>query len=222
MSKTETNFADIIANISDKRVKTMSEKIKESFARRDEFEGANAQNSGSSYCVNRDKVLKNAVAVSKLLIALNKKPDEVIERHVNSSKMFNAKALKKIVELAQFACGVRKVENIEKVMTSFILCSLKYSSDSDSDVISNSANKAFLSSVDLSQIVENEALAEYIADYRHAYISGGKDTQSSQARNVLDVLGLGEIVTCDNRHRGGIKVDSDNAFLRMVCDAATK
>ena len=67
MSKTETNFADIIANISDKRVKTMSEKIKESFARRDEFEGANAQNSGSSYCVNRDKVLKNAVAVSKLL-----------------------------------------------------------------------------------------------------------------------------------------------------------
>jgi hypothetical protein len=194
--------------------------IRASFARRDTFEGAAALNAASSYVKQREMVLKSANAVARFFLALNIAPQNVIERKVVGSKMFNAKALKKIVELANFACNGSK--RIEKVMSSFIICSLRWSSMNGDSVISNKHNKAFLSSVKFSDIIADSELADYLADYQHAYMSGGKDTQSSQARCVLEVLGLGEVVACDNRYRGAIKIAAQHAFFDDFCDVFLK
>ncbi len=184
--------------------------IRESFNRRDLFESPSSLATGASYRVNRDKVLSNASNVARFFLALDVAPSAVIERKVSSVAMFNSKALKKIVELANFAVTGEK--KLEKVMSAFIVCSLAFEVK-QSGAISNAHNKSFLSSLNFNSIVTDSELADYLADYQHAFMSGGKDTQSSQARNVLDVLGLGRIVTCDNRSRGGIAMNSDHAFF---------
>lgn len=202
----EVSFRDTCNAIAQDRVDAMILAIEESFARRDTFEGAAALDSSSSYAKNRNAVLANKVAVARFFCALNVTAAGVIERKVSANKMFNAKALKKIVELSRFAVlGERK---IEKVMSAFTFCALAFDG-----AISNATNKNFLSSLDFSQIVNDSDLASYLADYQHAYISGGKDTQSSQARNVLDVLGLGSIVNVDNRSRGGIELNRAHPFF---------
>ena len=201
-------------------VDAMVQDIRDSFERRDSFEGANAIGA-NSYTNNRDKVLNNSIAVARFLLALDIKPSNVIERKVNANAMFNAKALKKIVELAKFA--VLGTTKIEKVMSAFILCSLAFDArESDGDAISNKVNKSFLSGLNFTDMVKDADLADYLSDYQHKYISGGKDTQSSQARNVLDVLGLGHIRDCDNRYRGGIAINSDHEFYAQFCDVFVK
>lgn len=216
---TETTFRALTASFSTQKVGAMVKKIEESFARRDEFEGANAVGA-NSYTANRDKVLANKQAVARFFLALNIEPANVIERKVNATKMFNAKALKKVVELAQFACTGNK--KLEKVMSSFIICSLAFDARNSGEAISNSVNKSFLSNLDFSKIVKDQELADYLADYQHSFISGGKDTQSSQARCVIEALRLGEVVTCDNRYRGGIKLHSNHSFFADFSAAFVK
>lgn len=202
-------FRDKVKAVTDSEVAAMIADIEASFARRDTFEGANAIGS-TSYTVNRAAMLNAKHKVARFFVALNVSASSVIERKVSANKMFNAKALKKIVELARFAFdGDRK---IEKVMQAFIVCALAFSVKSDG-AIANRFNKSFLSGLNFDQIVTDSELAEYIADYQHKFMSGGKDTQSSQARNVIDVLGLGAIVSCENRARGGIEIAADHAFF---------
>lgn len=210
INKTESTFNAACNAVAQDKVDAMVQQIEESFARRDVFEGAAAADSSSSYAKNRNAVLKNKIAVARFFVALNVTAASVIERKVSANKMFNAKALKKIVELARFAVTGNK--SIEKVMSAFILCALQFEKSTGA-AISNAINKSFVSSFDFSKIVADADLAAYLADYQHAYISGGKDTQSSQARNVLDVLNLGSIVNCDNRSRGGITLNTDHAFF---------
>ena len=219
----EKTFAEICKSVTAKRVDAMVESIEASFARRDEFEGATADNSGSSYCVNRNKVLEHKHTVARFFCALGiKNAGDVIERKVNSNKMFNAKALKKIVELARFSQGGLKVTSVESVITAFIICTSALSRKNDGAALVNANNKAFLSSGDLSSFIEDEKLREAIEKQRHATISGGKDTQSSQARNVCDVLKIGSIVNEDSRYRGAFKIDHEHALVRMVESASTK
>jgi hypothetical protein len=214
-----TTFRALTGEISKQKVAATVKKIEDSFARRDVFEGANATVSTSSYAVNRKMVLDNKEAVARFLAALNIEPANLIERKINASKMFNAKALKKVVELARFAVtGNRK---IEKVMSAFIICSLAYEAKHNGAAISNAINKSFLSNLDFSKVLDAE-LADYLADYQHAFISGGKDTQSSQARCVLEALGLGEIVATDNRYRGGLKLNANHAFFADFSAAFVK
>lgn len=203
------SFRDTCNAIKQPKVDVMIADIAASFARRDAFEGASALDSSSSYSKNKSAMLNNSVAVARFFLALKVSAASVIERKVSANKMFNAKALKKIVELSRFA--VLNERKIEKVMSAFIICALKFEANSAAP-ISNAVNKSFLSNLDFSLIVADSDLAAYLADYQHAYISGGKDTQSSQARNVLDVLNLGSIVNVDNRSRGGVTLASDHAF----------
>ncbi len=212
------SLRSIARDLSTSKVNATVKKIEESFSRRDTFEGANAIGA-TSYTVNRDKVLANKQAVARFLAALNVAPSAVIERKVSAAKMFNAKALKKIVELAQFV--VNDSRKIEKVMTAFIVCALAFDAK-NSGAISNAVNKSFLSNLDFNLIVTDTELADYLADYQHAFISGGKDTQSSQARNVLDVLGLASIVNCDSRYRGAIEIERDHAFYSLFSGAFLK
>lgn len=220
-SKTEIKTLREVANaFSQKEVDACVAAIEASFARRDLFEGSTAAIGNSSYSVNRDKVLNNKIAVARFFLALGVSPSAVIERKVSSNKMFNAKALKKIVELAQFV--VLDSRKIEKVMSAFILCAVKFSEANSDEAIANRYNKSFLSNLDFSAIVEDSALADYLADYQHSFISGGKDTQSSQARCVLEVLNLATITNDESRFRGAIQIKRDHAFYDLFVTAFCK
>lgn len=221
-AKTEKTFAEAAKSVSTKRVDAMIESIHASFARRDTFEGANAENSASSYAVNKRKVIEHEQTVARFFCALGiKDAAQVIERQVNSSKMFNAKALKKVVELARFSQGGLAVNKVETVMTAFIMCTAKMTADTDGAPLVNGATKAFLSGDNLDSLIADEKLREAISKMRHNTISGGKDTQSSQARNVADVLGLGEIVNADSRYRGAIKMNHEHKLVQQVIEAVT-
>lgn len=199
-------------------VDAMCAKIAKAFAQRDKFE------SGAmlSYLREKERMLvTNKIAVARLFLALDIEPSNVILRKVSSNAMFNAKAFKKICELASFVCtGNTK---IEKVMSAFIACALLFDErTAKGAAISNAANKAFLSNMKFDQIVQDVDLAAYLADYQHKFITGGKDTQSSQARNVLDVLGLGAIATADNRARGGVIINSQHEFYSLFRESFMK
>jgi len=177
-------------------------------------------NGGLSWSNSRKLIVANKVAVARFFLALDLNANNVINNRLVASALFNAKALKKVVDLARFAvCDQR---NIEKVLSSFIICALAFDVTSDDGAISNRHNKSFLSSIDFNLIVADSELAEYLADYQHKYMTGGKDTQSSQARRVLEVLGLGEIVNCENRSRGGIRINAEHDFYELFTGAFCK
>lgn len=192
------------------QVDAMVAKIKAAFTQRDKHE----QGSMLSYERERKRMIGSSIAVARLFLALDIEPSNIILRKVNSNAMFNAKALKKIVEIAQFVCGARS--NIEKVLAAFIACALVFDERaSKGDAIANTQNKAFLSSANFDKIVSDADLATYLKDYQHKFMTGGQDTQSSQVRNVLDVLGLGAITTANNRSRGGIAINSNHDFYQL-------
>jgi hypothetical protein len=193
----------------DSIVATVCEQIEESFDRRDAFETRNGLNvdESNSYTKAKSKMLKNSVAVARLFLALDIAPSTVIERQVAENKMFNAKALEKVVEIAQFVCGFG--QHIQKVTVAFIACALAFDKG---EAVDNKLNKQFLSNNDVSRLVTDVDVAEYIRGYQHKFMTGGKDTQSSQVRNVLDVLGLASIVSTD-RARGAIILNASHNFF---------
>ncbi len=192
----------------DATVETMCSDIEASFDRRDAFEMVNGLDidATNSYTKAKAKMLKNSIAVARFFLAMNIAPSRVIERQVSVNKMFNAKALDKVTEIAAFVTGYGS--KMQKVTSAFILCALAF----DGDAIDNKVNKNFLSSDDISKMVKDQDLRDYLDTYRHEYITGGKDTQSSQVRNVLDVLGVGEIVSLE-RARGGFKINAQHALF---------
>jgi hypothetical protein len=210
-----STFRERCAAFDDSQVDAMVVQIEESVARRD----AASDNGGLSWSNSRKLIEKNKIALARFFLALNLHAANVIENRLVSSALFNAKALKKVVELAKFA--VTGSKEIEKVLSCFIICALAFDARTG-DAISNRFNKSFLSSLSFDKLNVDAELAEYLADYQHKYMTGGKDTQSSQARRVLEVLGLAEIVNCENRSRGGIALKSDHAFFADFASAFTK
>lgn len=194
-------------------VDAMRERIVASFDRRDTFEGINATDSASSYAKARKNMTANSVAVARAFLALDIEPANVIERKVVENKMFNAKALDKVTEICAFICG--NSTRFQKVTQAFIACAMLYSSRNDT-AIDNATNKAFLSNSSFKMIADDE-LRDYLRDYQHKFMSGGKDTQSSQVRNVLDVLNLASIVTVE-RARGGIVLNDTHEFYSLFHD----
>jgi hypothetical protein len=196
-----------------KVVATMKGKITASFKRRDQFESDNGLNVGerNSYTVERDRMLKNSTAVAMLFLALDLQPSEVIERKVACNAMFNAKALKKVNEIASFVCGYG--EKLERVMRAFIACAI-VATDKGVDVITNAVNARFLNSDDLKAHITDSDLLENLDDLRAKHMTSGAATQSSQCRNVLDVLGLGSVRSID-KPRDSIALNADHAFYSL-------
>jgi hypothetical protein len=203
------NIRDIALAFDDSSVETMCEAIEASFDRRDAFEERNGLNldSESSYSKAKAKMLKASVSVARFFLALDIAPSAVIERQVAENKMFNAKALDKVTELAQMVVGIGA--KVQKVTVAFIACALAFDKG---EAIDNKVNKLFLSNNDVSKLVADAEIADYIRDYQHKFMTGGKDTQSSQVRNVLDVLGLGAIVSTD-RARGAVQINAKHLFF---------
>lgn len=187
--------------------------LRASFDRRDSFEESNGLSlvSDSSYVRERNRMLKNEIAVSRFFLALGISASDVIERKVSSSSMFNAKALKKVTELAQYV--VSYGVTIEKVTRAFIACAL-IASDRGHIDITNDINRKFLNGSDFSAYISDQELIDYLRDQRHVAMTSGAETQSSQARNVLDVLGLG-VIKSVHKNRDAIALDTSHSFYSM-------
>lgn len=220
-NKIETTTLRETANgFSTQKVTAMTTKLEASFDRRDQFEAANglAISGRNSYTVERDRMLKNKVAVARLFLALGIEPSAVVERKVAESAMFNAKALKKVTEIAQFVCGYG--QRLERVMRAFIACAI-VATDKNVATITNKVNVAFLGSSDLRGRLTDDDLIDHLDTLRHRAMTSGAETQSSQARNVLDVLGLGRIESVE-KPRDAIVIDRSNGFYAMFEDAFMK
>lgn len=208
-------FKSRAMSFSNAKVTAMIDQISKSFARRDAFEAAQKvaiTGKSSSYAREKARVLDNAGSVARLFLACGVQPSEVIERKVGDNAMFNAKALKKVVEIAQFVTNTdsTRKQKLERVTRAFIASTLLAALDGVA-VITNDTNRKFLSSADLSSVLTSEELAKSIAEYQHTAMSGGAPTQSSQARNVLDVLKLGRIESV-TKPRDAIVIDATHAF----------
>lgn len=195
----------------DSQVAAMRTAITESFERRDVFEASQGVNlaTDSSYTRERKRMLANDIAVARLFLALGVEPASVIERKVSESSMFNAKALKKITEIARFSCGYG--EKLERVTRAFIACAL-IASDKGIATATNATNRKFLCGADFSGQVTDADLIAHLDELRHRAMTSGAETQSSQARNVLDVLTLGRIESVD-KPRDAITINAQHAFF---------
>jgi hypothetical protein len=67
----------------------------------------------------------------------------------------------------------------------------------------------------------DQDLIDHLDTLRHRAMTSGAETQSSQARNVLDVLGLGRIQNVE-KPRDAIVIDADHAFYSMFRAAFMK
>lgn len=211
---------DTALSFSNQKVAATAKKIVDSFARRDTFETDNGLNTSekNSYTVERDRMIGAKVAVAMLFLALDVEPSSVIERKVAHNAMFNAKALKKVTEIARFTCG--HGEKLERVMRAFIACAI-VATDKGVDVITNAVNSRFLNSDDLKAHLTDSDLLDNLADLRAKHMTSGAATQSSQARNVLDVLGIGSIRSID-KARDAIALDATHGFVAMFREAFMK
>jgi hypothetical protein len=195
-------------------------KIEESFARRDIFEASQGLNvnAKNSYTVERGRMLNNKVAVAMFTLALGVEPSAIIERKVASNAMFNAKALKKVTELAVFSVGYG--ERLERVMRAFIACAIIATESGHSD-ITNDVNRAFLCSRGFGERIKDQDLIDHLDSLRHRAMTSGAETQSSQSRNVLDVLGIGSIKSLQSP-RDAISIDLSHGFIAQFREAFMK
>lgn len=204
------SFREVALSFSQQKVTAMVAKIEAAFERRDDFESGNKVSliADNSYTRERKRMLANKVAVARFFLALGIEPSAVIERKVAETSMFNAKALKKVTELARFSCGVG--ERLERVMRAFIACAI-VAADKNVTTLNNKVNVRFLGSSDLRAALSDQDLIDHLDDLRYKVMTSGAETQSSQARNVLDVLGLGVIRSTD-KPRDAIEINSQHAF----------
>lgn len=220
MSNNEKSLREVALGFSNVEVAAMCGKLKKSFDRRDQFETAQGCSiiEKNSYTVERDRMLKNNVAVSRFFLALAIEPSAVIERKVASNAMFNAKALKKVTELAQFVVG--HGAKLERVIKSFIACAI-IATDRKVDVITNEVNRRFLCSQGFTAQINDQDLIDHLDELRLRSMTSGAETQSSQMRNVLDVLGLGEIRSIE-KPRDAIVLHIDSPFYSVMRKALLK
>jgi hypothetical protein len=213
MTDNTVSLRDRALAFSKQKVTATVKKIEESFARRDTFETSQGLNIAdkNSYTVERDRALNNKVALAMLCLALDVEPSSIIERKVAENAMFNAKALKKVTEIARFVCG--HGEKLERVARCFIACAI-VATDKGVDVITNAVNARFLNSDDLKAHVSDADLLENLDELRARHMTSGAATQSSQMRNVLDVLGIGSIRSID-KARDAIALDTSHGFIAM-------
>lgn len=223
-------LAQRCAAVAPDAVDAMIARIEAAFAARDIFEAANGikLDADSSYTRERDRMLsrgkvhqnsKNLEYCARLFVACGIAPDNDetgINRTINSGSRFNAKALKKVVEIARMVNIGDKC--LEQVTISFIACSYAYIRKTGDSVIPNEFSRAFLSSVDLSKLFGDKDVAEAVSKYQAKQMTGGKETQSSQSRNVAQFLGFGEIERRASVKRGQTSIDMQHEILTTFAD----
>lgn len=205
---------DVALGFSPADVAGMEAKISESLERRHQFELAQGLTlTGATSWEKAKKQVESASnAVARFFLALGLTPAGVFERQAVEGKMFNAKAIKKIVELAQFTCGMGS--KLERVTKAFIACAIIASDKQPGVPITNRLNQRFLGNKDLGSFIADKDILDHLDDLRHKSMSTGAETQSSQARNVLDVLGLGRITSVE-RARDAVVLDLSSPFYGM-------
>lgn len=207
----EKTFRETLGALKGKKVDDMVAAIEQSIDRRHAFELANG-GIGGSWLNAKKSVLANKTTIATFFIALGVTPAAVFERQLVEGKMFNAKSIKKVVEMAKFAHdGISKME---RVITSFVACLLIANDKTGGEpiVFTNAVNAKFLNRQDLANYIKDKDLLDAINEQRHTAMSTGAATQSSQMRNVLDVLGLGSVRKVE-RERDAVVIDPKHPFF---------
>ena len=165
MSKNETSLRETALSFSPQQVGGMTRRINDAIARRDEFEAKNG--GGKSWEDAKKGVAKAEKALAMFLLALDVDPKNIFERQLVEGKLFNAKSIKKVVEMAKFVTSKGEATRMEKVIQSFTACALLAADKLGEDaVFTNDVNRRFLNSADLSQIADDD-LREAMEDARH-------------------------------------------------------
>lgn len=208
------SFKDLALAFDQEAVDAMGEEIQASLDRRHAFELSQGLTlTGSTSWEKSKKQAEGAkIALARMFLALGIKPTNVFERRLVEGKMFNAKSIKKIVELAQFSCGLSG--KLERVTRAFIACCLIADSKNPGEPITNAINARFLNSRDLGAWIKDQDILDNLDQLRHKSMSAGADTQSSQARNVLDVLGLGTVTKVE-RERDAVCINAAHPFYEL-------
>lgn len=208
MSKNEKSLRVRALAYSPQKIGAMVAKIRDSVERRHAFEKENG-GLGGSWLKAKEKIEANEPALAMTFLALNLDPKGVFERQLVEGKMTNAKSIKKIVEISQLLVG--KPENIEQVIKSFITCAILAADElGDEAPFTNDVNRRFLKKADLKSI-ENADLRTAMEEAQHKSMTTGAATQSSQMRNVLDLMGLGEVCKVE-RARDAIRINAGHGF----------
>lgn len=213
--KTEApTLREIALAFDQSAVDTMAAEIEASLDRRHAFELS--QGLTLTGATSWEKAKKQAqaakISLARTFLALNITPANIFERRLVEGKMFNAKSIKKIVELAHFTCG--NSSKLELVTRAFVACCIIADSKHPGEPITNAINARFLNSKDLGSWIKDQELLDSIDKQRHKGMSTGADTQSSQARNVLDVLGLGEVTKVE-RERDAVRIDAAHPMFEL-------
>lgn len=208
------SFKDLALAFDQEAVDAMGIEIQESLERRHAFELSQGLTltGSTSWEVSKKKAEGAKIALARMFLALNIKPANVFERRLVEGKMFNAKSIKKIVEMAKFTCG--EVGGMELVTRAFVACSIIADTKNPGEPITNDINARFLNSKDLGAWIKDQELLDAIDQLRHKSMTTGAATQSSQARNVLDVLGLGT-VTKVLRERDAVCINAAHPFYEL-------
>ena len=220
-ARTETvSISEKLKAVTPAQIGSMTRKINESVARRDEFEkqqGLSLADTSSSWYKAKAKIEKGKSAFARYCVAMNIEPRNIIERKLFSHKMYNAKGLVKVIEATQLACG--NTETMQKVTQAFIACAI-VASDSGHNVISNDVNVNFINSRSFDSLLRDD-LAQALDDFRMKSMTSGAPTQSSQVRNMLDALQVGEIGQI-NRPRDCISLNLDHGFIDLMRERLLK
>lgn len=203
-------------NASDEAVAVMTASILAAIDKRDTFESAdNTKVIGDAYGDTRKKMIKSVDSLARLFIASGAVNDaaNVICRQLSSRSMFSAYALDKMIEIAEFVVTGR--EKIQKVSRCFIACAI-VSADNGATVIANVDNAKFLNKNSLvaSHFVSDESAKSQLELWSRGHCTNSEQTQSSQMRNVLEILNFVTLVH-DDRARGAIKIDVNHSFLKL-------
>lgn len=208
------------AKVSKSALDAMTAKIQQQFDIRDAYETARGAPLEGAYFTERNRMLsqgktfantKNLEYVARLFVALQI-DESFINREVNTGNRFNAYALKKVTELARMVN--KREQSLEKVTVCFLACSLAYVNKTKNSVLPNEYTKAFLSSVNLAALTGDSEIADVLADFQHKVMSGGKETQSSQSRNVAHALKYGAI----GNNRKTLTFDASSDILSVFAD----
>ncbi len=210
------SMRETVVGYADEDVAVMVKAIDDSLDRREAFELAQGPVlTGSSWDKARKQIAANRGGLARMFMALGVTPSAVFERQVVQGKMFNAKAIKKIVELAQYVGQPAATKpKLERVTRAFIACALLADQTNPGSPITNAVNARFLGRKDLACHIKDQDILDNIEDLRHRAMTTGAETQSSQARNVLDVLGLGRVTTV-TRARDAVVIDAEAPLFAM-------
>lgn len=175
-------------NSNDSRVVAMVADIRAQFDKRDIQE---ATKPALSYNTERARMLANVDSVARLFVALDMSDASFINRTLHSGTQFNAKAFKKVTEIALSVCGINS--KIERVTRAFFACTILLAKAGKVELV-NKTNQAFVDGARFEDELLDSELVAAINANRREHCGNSSATQSSQMRQIFEALNVAQIM----------------------------